>query len=56
MLMGHFSQQELKAMAENLSVFGGGENEFMAIYKKSKQKPFDFLYLDMGTDRTSGNS
>lgn len=48
LLMGHFSQQELKSMAENLSVFGGGEKEFMEIYKKSKKKPFDFLYLDMG--------
>jgi len=55
LLMGHFSSSELKAMAENLSVFGGGEKEFMDIYKKSRKKPFDFTYLDMGRLRAWRN-
>lgn len=47
-IMGHMSGQELKSMSQGLSVFGGSDKAFTEIYKKSKQEPYDFLYLDMG--------
>jgi len=48
LLMGHFSNQELKSMGECLSVFGGnGEKGFHELYRKSRREPHDFLYLSM---------
>ena len=34
-------------MSQELSVFGGSEKEFIEIYKKSKQAPFDFCFLNI---------
>ena len=34
-------------MSQELSVFGGSEKEFIEIYKKSKQEPFDFCFLNI---------
>jgi hypothetical protein len=34
-------------MSQELSVFGGSEKEFISIYKKSKQEPFDFCFLNI---------
>ncbi len=46
-LMGNSPEIELKKMSQELSVFGGSEKEFIEIYKKSKQKPFDFCFLNI---------
>ena len=46
-LMGNSSEGELKKYSEEFSVFGGSSKKFLEIYKQSKQKKFDFLYLDM---------
>ena len=46
-LMGNSPEIELKKMAQELSVFGGSEKEFIEIYKKSKQEPFDFCFLNI---------
>ena len=48
-LLGHFSSQELKGMAESLSIFGGSEKGFIKLWKEAKKEPRDFLYLDMGS-------
>ena len=45
--MGNSPEIELKKMAQELSVFGGSEKEFIEIYKKSKQEPFDFCFLNI---------
>lgn len=46
-LMGVSPQSELKKMSESLSVFGGSEKEFIRLYKESKKKKFDFMYLSI---------
>ena len=47
-IAGMQSPAELKAMSEELSSFTNGKpDQFIDIYKKSKKKPFDFLYLSM---------
>ena len=46
-LMGNSPEIELKKMSQELSVFGGSEKEFIEIYKKSKQEPFDFCFLNI---------
>tara|TARA_R110002096_G_scaffold340087_1_gene533305 strand:+ start:5380 stop:6255 length:876 start_codon:yes stop_codon:yes gene_type:complete len=46
-LMGNSPEIELKKMSQELSVFGGSEKEFIEIYKKSKEKPFDFCFLNI---------
>ena len=45
--MGNSPEIELKKMSQELSVFGGSEKEFISIYKKSKQEPFDFCFLNI---------
>jgi len=46
-LMGNSPEIELKKMSQELSVFGGSEKEFIEIYKKTKQEPFDFCFLNI---------
>ena len=46
-LMGKFPQAELKKMSEALSIFGDDDKGFMRIYKESRKKPYDFLYLSI---------
>ena len=46
-LMGNSPEIELKKMSQELSVFGGSEKEFIEVYKKSKQEPFDFCFLNI---------
>jgi hypothetical protein len=46
-LMGVSPQSELKKMSESLSVFGGSDKKFIELYKKSKTKKFDFMYLSI---------
>lgn len=46
-LMGMSPQSELKKMADALSVFGGSDKKFLELYKESKKKQFDFLYLSI---------
>jgi len=46
-IMGNSSESELKKYSEEFSVFGSSSKKFLEIYKQSKQKKFDFLYLDM---------
>ncbi len=46
-IMGMFPDSELKKMAEALSIFGGSDKEFLRLYKESRKKPYDFLYLSV---------
>ena len=46
-LMGVSPQSELKKMADALSVFGGSDKKFIELYKASKTKKFDFMYLSI---------
>ena len=46
-IMGHFPEQEVKKMAEALSIFGRDDKGFMDIYRKSRKEPYDFLYLSV---------
>lgn len=48
-LMGRFSKNELNKMAEGLSFFGGDEKEFLKLFERSKQKPYDFLFLNVSS-------
>jgi hypothetical protein len=45
--MGSFPESELKKIAEDYSFIGGSEKEFMNIFNQSRQKPFDFLYINV---------
>jgi len=46
-LMGNSPEAELMKMAQELSVFGNSEKEFVNIYRKCKLKPFDFCFLNV---------
>ena len=46
-IMGSFPESELKKISEDYSFIGGSEKEFMNIFKQSRQKPFDFLYINV---------
>lgn len=46
-IMGSFPESELKKIAEDYSFIGGSEKEFMNIFNQSRQKPFDFLYINV---------
>ena len=46
-ILGSFPESELKKIAEDYSFIGGSEKEFMNIFKQSRQKPFDFLYINV---------
>lgn len=46
-ILGSFPESELKKIAEDYSFIGGSEKEFMNIFKQSRQKPFDFLYVNV---------
>ena len=46
-LMGKFSGNELKKISDALSYFGGSDQAFLEIYKKSKKEKFDFLFLNV---------
>ena len=46
-IMGTFPEAELKKMAEALSFFGGGDKEFLEIFRRSRHKDFDFTYLSV---------
>lgn len=46
-IMGHFPESEVKKMSEALSIFGRDNKGFIKIYNKSRQKPYDFLYLSV---------
>jgi hypothetical protein len=45
--MGNSPEAELKKMSDALSIFGGSNKGFMELYKKSKSKQYDFLYLSI---------
>lgn len=46
-IMGSFPESELRKVAEDYSFIGGSEKNFMEIFKKSRQKPFDFTYINV---------
>ena len=46
-IMGHFPEQEVKKMAEALSIFGKDDKGFMRIYNESRVDPYDFLFLSV---------
>jgi len=47
-LLGAQSNKQLKNLSEELyAACGDGEEDFMRVYHESKQKPYDFTFLDM---------
>jgi hypothetical protein len=46
-IMGTFPESELRKVAEDYSFIGGSEKEFLRIFKESRKKPFDFLYINV---------
>lgn len=46
-IMGSFPEAELKKISEDYSFIGGSEKEFLDIFHRSRQKPFDFLYINV---------
>jgi len=46
-IMGSYPEAELKKIAEDYSFIGGSEKEFLNIFKRSRQKPFDFMYVNV---------
>ena len=46
-LMGRYSGNELKKISDALSYFGGTDQAFLEIYKKSKKGKYDFLFLNV---------
>ena len=46
-ILGEFPESEVKKMAEDLSYFGGDTKNFIDIFKRSREKPHDFLYLSV---------
>lgn len=47
-ILGSFPESEIKKMAQDLSYFGGSDDEFLRLYKESRSKgPYDFLYLSV---------
>ncbi len=46
-ILGSFPESELKKIAEDYSFIGGSEKNFMNIFQRSRQKPFDFLYINV---------
>jgi energy-coupling factor transporter ATP-binding protein EcfA2 len=47
-LLGAQGSKQLKKLSEELAAATGeDEDDFMRVYQESKQKPYDFLFLDM---------
>ena len=46
-ILGAFPESELKKIAEDYSFIGGSEKEFLDIFNRSRQEPFDFLYINV---------
>jgi len=46
-IMGTFPESELKKVAEDYSFIGGSQKKFLEIFKNSRKKPFDFLYINI---------
>ena len=46
-IMGSFPEAEMKKIAEALSFFGGGDKQFMEIFRRSRREDFDFLYCSV---------
>ncbi len=46
-IMGSFPEAEMKKIAEALSFFGGGDKQFMEIFRRSRKEDFDFLYCSV---------
>ena len=45
-ICGSYTDKELKKIAEAYDFFGGGEKEFINLYKKARIEPHDFLFLN----------
>ena len=46
-IMGSFPEAEMKKVAEALSFFGGGDKQFMEIFRRSRREEFDFLFCSV---------
>jgi hypothetical protein len=46
-VMGTFPEAEMKKISESLSFFGGGDKEFIEIFRRSRIEDFDFTYLSV---------
>jgi len=46
-IMGSFPEAEMKKIGEALSFFGGGDKQFMEIFRRSRVEEYDFLYLSV---------
>lgn len=45
-ICGSWTDKELKKIAETYDFFGGSEKAFIDLYKKARQNPHDFLFLN----------
>lgn len=48
-ICGHFTDNELKKVAESYSFFGGSDKNFIDLYKQSKKGAYDFLFLNVNS-------
>lgn len=48
-ICGHYTDTELKKIAEAYAFFGGSDNEFKKLYKKCKKDTYDFLFLNVNS-------
>ena len=46
-ICGSYTDKELQKIAEAYGFFGGSEKAFMELYKRARQNPFDFLFLNI---------
>jgi hypothetical protein len=46
---GSWTDKELKKVAESYDFFGGSEKAFIELYKKARQNPHDFLFLNVNS-------
>lgn len=46
-IMGSFPEAEMKKIGEALSFFGGGDKEFLELFRRSRKEEYDFLYLSV---------
>jgi hypothetical protein len=48
-ICGHYTDNELKKIAEAYAFFGGSEKDFIQLFRKAKQEPHDFLFLNVNS-------
>jgi len=46
-IMGTFPEAEMRKISESLSFFGGGDKEFIEIFRRSRLEDYDFTFLSV---------